>query len=235
MFKRWFGKSSAQCQETLRQSIVPNTLYSSTLKKYLQHPQPALSEGLTELQFVALDFEMSGLEAKKDKILSIGLVHLNCNEINLYSSHEIYLDHGAYVKKESAEVNEIVPQQLVNATKPKAALDELLAHLEGKVVVAHSACIERNFLNALMRTVNGLEHLPCHFIDTLQIEKKYSYAGSSKSHHSYQLNDLRRHYNLPDYYAHSAASDAFACAELFLVQLSKLKLKSECKISDVVI
>ncbi|CAM4372711.1 exonuclease domain-containing protein [Vibrio agarivorans] len=235
MFNRWFGKSSTQCQEALRQSIAPNSSYSFALDNYLRHPQPSLSEDLISQQFVALDFEMTGLEAERDKILSIGLVHLNCNEINLCSSHEIYLDHGDYVKKESAEINEIVPQQLVNATEPTAALDELLTHLKGKIVVAHSACIERSFLNAQVKAAYGLECLPCHFVDTLQLEKKYSYAGLSKSHQSYQLNDLRRHYNLPDYYAHSAASDAFACAELFLVQLSKLKLKFESKISDVII
>ncbi|GAB7220387.1 3'-5' exonuclease [Vibrio comitans] len=235
MFNRWFRKSTTQCQEALRQSILPNSSYSAVLDSYLHRPQPSLSEALANQQFVALDFEMSGLEVEHDKILSIGLVHLDCNEIKLCSSHEIYLNHGDYVKKESAEINEIVPQQLVNATKPNVALDELLTHLEGKMVVAHSACIERNFLNAQMKATYGLEHLPCHFIDTLQLEKKYSYAGLSKSHQSYQLNDLRRHYNLPDYYAHSAASDALACAELFIVQLSKLKLKSESKITDVII
>ncbi|MDR9828868.1 exonuclease domain-containing protein, partial [Vibrio sp. FNV 38] len=234
MFKRLFGRSSTLCQEALRQSISPCSSHSLALVDYLNYPQPSLSEALQKQHFVALDFEMTGLEAKNDKILSIGLVHLDCDEINLCSSHEIYLDHGDYVKKESAEINEIVPKQLMNATKPSAALDELLTQIKGKIVVAHSACIERSFLNAQVNATYGLEHLPCHFIDTLQLEKKYSYAGLSKSHQSYQLNDLRRHYNLPNYYAHSAASDALSCAELFLVQLNKLKLKSESKISDVI-
>ncbi|MGR5542073.1 exonuclease domain-containing protein, partial [Vibrio campbellii] len=69
-----------------------------------------LADRLNTQQFVALDFEMTGLEASQDKILSIGLVHLNCEEIDLSSSHEIYLDHGQFVKKESAEINEIVPK-----------------------------------------------------------------------------------------------------------------------------
>ncbi|MGR5269453.1 exonuclease domain-containing protein [Vibrio astriarenae] len=233
MFKKWFSKPSRQCQETLRSNIAPSPAHSRALQQYLNCPQPMLADRLNTQQFVALDFEMTGLEASQDKILSIGLVHLNCEEIDLSSSHEIYLDHGQFVKKESAEINEIVPKQLKNATAAKTALDELLGHIEGKVVIAHSACIERNFLNAHLQHAYGLAHLPCHYIDTLQLEKKYSYAGQSKSHQSYQLNDLRQHYNLPDYYAHSAASDALACAELFLVQLAKLRLKQDTTLADL--
>ncbi|QIA66069.1 DNA polymerase III subunit epsilon [Vibrio astriarenae] len=233
MFKRWFGKPTQHCQEALRKTIVPKAHYSLALEEYLNSPLPLLSDAINKLEFVALDFEMTGLDANHDKILSIGLVQLNCHEINLSSSHEIYLEHGNYVKRESAEINEIVPNQLKDATDPKVALDELLNHIRGKVVIAHSACIERNFLNALTQHTHGLEKLPCHFIDTLYLEKKYSYAGQSKTHLSYQLNDLRHHYNLPDYYAHSAASDALACAELFLVQLAKLKLKSNTVLSDL--
>ncbi|TKF79717.1 hypothetical protein FCV67_27310 [Vibrio sp. F13] len=61
-------------------------------------------------------------------------------------------------------------------------------------------------------------------IDTLLLEKRFSYLGKNRGHASFQLDDLRQHYNLPDYQAHSAASDALGCAELFLAQVKRLKL-----------
>lgn len=233
MFKRWFTKLKPPCQEKRRIATTIQPEWSRALTDYLQTPQPLLGEELDQQQFVALDFETTRLDPSHDQILSIGLVHFTTSEIDLASSAECYLSHGQFVKHESAQVNEITANQLKDGLPAIEALNWLLEQIKGKVVIAHCATIERDFLHALLDHAFGLNALPCHFIDTIELEKRHSYAGRTRSHASYQLNDLRQHYHLPDYNAHSAASDALACAELFMVQLSKFKLKTNTKLAEV--
>nr|WP_239424301.1 3'-5' exonuclease [Vibrio galatheae] len=101
-------------------------------------------------------------------------------------------------------------------------MDHLLERIRGKIILAHGCCIEKAFIDAYVASRYGTDELPAYYIDSLRVAKPLSYAGKSGAYISYQLDDLRRHYNLPGYLSHSAASDALACDELFLVQSKKM-------------
>ena len=220
--------------ETLRQSIVPSAAWSNSFKQYMGTPLPNIHQPLGKLELVALDMETTGLDFETDKILSIGSVNLTCDQVDFSSSHEMYVNHGQYIQAHSATINQITPKLLSKAKSIDTAMDELLEKIRGKVILAHHAVIERKFIEAYVRQKYGLRVLPCYFIDTLCIEKQFSYANRYKEHTSYYLGDLRRHYNLPDYHSHSAATDAASCAELFLVQTKKLKLFNLASSTDLV-
>jgi len=198
---------------------------SDSLAQFFNRPLPDLKSPLSELEFVAIDFETTGLEPQSDRVLSIGSVELNYEEINLGSMNEVYLRNESYVRAESAVVNGIMPQQvLLEGIDSSDAFDQLLERISGKVIIAHSACIEYGFIQTFLSQRYGLADFPCYMVDTLALEKQFSYLGKNRGHSSFQLDDLRQHYNLPPYQAHSAASDALGCAELFLVQVKRLKL-----------
>lgn len=88
-------------------------------------------------------------------------------------------------------------------------------------------CIQRsaNFIPALVRDAIDTQP-PLGIFNHLVLEK-----GGQRS--SFQLDDLRRCYHLPDYHSHSAASDALACAELFMVQSKKLDLNKQRQLNTV--
>ncbi|MGR5389496.1 exonuclease domain-containing protein [Vibrio crassostreae] len=211
--------------EDLHQSMRAKSWPSRALEHYFAHPLPNAERPVSEQQFVALDFETTGLEADSDRILSIGTVELSYEEIELTSVSEVILRQDVTIRPESAVVHEIMPMQVQEqGVEAELALDSLIEHLAGKIIIAHSACIEYSFLSSYLKRHYQLQKLPCYMIDTLLLEKRFSYLGKNRGHASFQLDDLRQHYNLPDYQAHSAASDALGCAELFLAQVKRLKL-----------
>ncbi|MGR5001974.1 exonuclease domain-containing protein [Vibrio celticus] len=221
---KWLKKPTAKSIEEIHRQRLENDICSKPLKEYLETPLITLDQRLIDIEFVSLDFETTGLNYEKDKLLSIGLTHFSVNGIELASCEEVYISHGEYVRAESAEVNEITPKHLHEGLDLDCAMDWLFERIKGKVVVAHCASIERQFIQAYLVSKYNLKDFPCYFIDTIKIERHFSYEGKRNFHSSYQLNDLRRHHKLPAYYAHSAASDALACAELFLLQIKKFGL-----------
>ncbi|MGF1861326.1 exonuclease domain-containing protein [Photobacterium profundum] len=233
MIKNLFNKAGKAPLEKVRQSITANPQWSKPVQQYLATPLPWANGTLADLNFVAIDFETTGLNCQQDKILSIGAVNLTIDMIELASSEEIYIRHGEFIKAESAQINEITPKQLHEGVDIDTAIDWLLEKIQGKVVLAHCANIEKLFIESYLKDRYQLNTFPCYFIDTLQLEKYRSYAGKSNQHTSYQLDDLRQYHNLPAYYSHSAASDAVACAELFLVQVKKLNLASDFSLNEL--
>lgn len=185
-------------------------------------PLPDNTQPLSQLHFVALDFETTGLNPSQDKILSMGMVDFTLQEIDIASSEEFYIRHSEFVRPETAKVNGLTPKALATGVAMDEAINRLMLRMRGKVVVAHNSCIEKLFIQAYFSSQYQLEELPLCFIDTLYIEQYFSYTGKSRAHSSYQLDDLRHHYHLPAYFSHSAASDALACAELLIVQSKKI-------------
>ncbi|KGY13175.1 DNA polymerase III subunit epsilon [Vibrio tubiashii] len=223
MITRWFKRwETAKSPEQMRQAIGVDESWPQALKRYLQQPLADENTTLNELSFVALDFETTGVDAQNDQILSIGVVDLTLDSIDIASTEEWYINHGEFIKPESAQINGLTPQDLATGLTLDDGMNRLFERIQGKAIVAHGCCIEKAFIDAYVSSRYGINELPAYYIDSLRIEKQLSYAGKSGAHKSYQLDDLRRHYNLPSYLSHSAASDALACAELFLVQSKKV-------------
>ncbi|WP_220719145.1 MULTISPECIES: exonuclease domain-containing protein [Agarivorans] len=222
---KWFKHSSQPPMEQLRRSLTPSAVWSKSVQQYMATPLADLSVPISQLEFVALDIETTGLDFSKDKMLSIGTVNFNTESINLATASETFICNQQVVQAKTAEVNGITSNQLDKGQPLDLAIDKLLNTIRGKVVLAHNAVIEKGFLKKYFLERYQLSELPCHYFDTLEIEKKYSFAGRTRLHSSYYLGDLRNHYKLPEYSAHSAAIDALSCAELFIVQIKKLKLE----------
>ncbi|KLV08302.1 MULTISPECIES: exonuclease domain-containing protein [Photobacterium] len=219
--------------EQHRQSIHIDAHWPEGVNRYLSTPLPDIRSRLEDVSFVALDFETTGVEPGNDQILSIGFVPLTLNEIAVEQSAELFVRHGQFVKAVSAEVNHITPKLLENGVSLDQGMSDLFRAIAGKVVVVHGACIEKGFLEHYFRTRYQSTTLPCVILDTLLIEKLWTYRGKTGGHASFQLSDLRETYKLPAYHGHSAAIDALACAELFLAQYRKipdLATASLCKL-----
>ncbi len=218
------GTESPTKLEDKLKSVVIDETWPDVVKNCVTRSLAAMELPLTELKYLAIDFETSGLNAEKDQILSIGMVEFTLDQIDLSSAEEILINNGEFVKAETAEINGLTPKALSQGVPLEQGIERLLQKTKGKVILAHSCKIEKRFLEVFFEKHYQLDVFPSYFVDTIFIEKRFSYAGKTGSHKSYQLNDMRRHYKLPDYMEHSAASDALACAELFIVQTKKLKL-----------
>jgi len=162
-----------------------------------------------EVEYVAVDLETTGLDSRRDQILSIGWVRLDGDRIRLETARHRVVHVEGDIPAESAVIHQL----------PLAdVLPELLQDLSGRVLIAHHARIELGFIGAACKRLWG-KRLLVRTVDTQTVARRLldrrqiPYRGSDLRLHS-----LCERYNLPRHGAHNALSDALAAAELFLAQ-----------------
>lgn len=188
---------------------------------------PAADTPLSELEFVALDFETTGLNPDKDGILSIGLVPFTASRIRLKQAAHWTIRPKAKLEEESVVIHGITHNDILDAPTLDEVLGDVLSALAGKIIVVHYRPIERGFLNSALKRMIG-EGIEFPVVDTMQIESDYQSRLTGgiinklkgKRADSVRLGQSRRRYGLPDYPPHHALTDAIATAELLQAQLA---------------
>lgn len=220
MFSKLSAGMFIQKLELQRKAIVIQPEWPESLKKLLKQSLPSPDSPIDELNYLCFDYETTGVDVRKDSILSMGFIHLHHKQIELESAQHHYINAKQRIQPSSAVVNHILSEDLYDGIALDNAMDLLFQNMLGKVLLVHGACIEKAFTEYYLKKRFGLSKFPIIWLDTLQIEKKLIYRYSTVN--SYQLNDLRENYRLPDYPGHNALNDALSTAELYLAQVNKL-------------
>lgn len=203
-----------------------NSVKDSRLQHFYQTGVIDPETPLSEVEFVALDFETTGLDIDKDGIISIGLIPFTLQRIYCNQSKHWLVKPRKPLNEDSVIIHGITHSDLSNAPDLRRILDEVLDALAGKVVVVHYQYIERQFFHrALMERIN--EGILFPMVDTLAIESRIQEQAVSgwwnklrgKKAASVRLGTSRTRYNLPAYQPHHALVDAIATAELLQAQI----------------
>lgn len=182
---------------------------------------------LKSVPFVALDFETTGFDPKRDGIVSIGLVPFDLDRIHCKGAKHWIVRPRTELVEESVLVHGITHSDIKSAPDFMRIVEYLLKALEGRVVVVHHRGIERPFLSsALQKRLR--EGISFPVVDTMELEARIhrqrplSFWQRFRGHSlpSIRLVDSRERYQLPYYRQHHALTDALATAELFLAQVS---------------
>lgn len=208
-------------------------LPDSPLRRYYATPFPDRHAGVEALSYVSLDLETSGFDPLHDNILSIGRVEIRRGQIELGSAHYTLVEPYADIREESVVIHGITDEMSSGGQGFRRSLDDLLAALGGKVLLAHHARLELGFLNqACQRLYGGPFIAPT--VDTLYLaikrleRRQHSFAAGAL-----RLYKLREEYGLPRYKAHNALNDALATAELFLAQMQEKGGAAKIKLKDI--
>ena len=192
---------------------------SGPLADYYAAPVPDGRADWRQGRFLALDLETTGLDARRDAIVSIGWVVIEDAMVDLGRHGHSLVRPPRGVTPESAVIHGIFDADLEYAPPLDAALVDLLAALRGRVLVCHHGRIERGFLDAACRVVYGVG-FAAPMVDTLELERRSLRAADRPvARGMLRLDAVRQRYNLPRYHAHNALTDAVAAAELFLAQM----------------
>ena len=101
-------------------------------------------------------------------------------------------------------------------------LPRVLSALHGRVLVAHHAAIEVEFLaRATQATYDGRP--PLTAVDTMRLQHRLQVDEHGEVNGSLRLDAARAVFGLPRYAAHHALTDAIAAGELFLAQMAELE------------
>ena len=225
MFTRFFGKDYRRRRALAKAAPGP-------LADFLAIPFPDRQQDCRELQIVAVDLETTGLDPKKDNILSIGLVEIDHFGIKLNTSWHRIVRVGQAIPGETAVIHQITDDQSAAGEPIEELLPQVLRRLTGKPMLVHYSPIEQNFLDAACRRLYGAPFV-IPIIDTLEIgQRVFERRNHLIQPGDLRLFNLRPRYNLPHYKAHNALSDALATAELFLAMAENLYPGTPCPLGE---
>ena len=173
-----------------------------------------------EAEFCVLDVETTGLDLRRDDIVSYGAAlvvggRIPCGRV-VY--REVRPERPVSVA--ALTVHGLRTADLAQAPTIGDLLDELVDLLSGRVLVAHAAWIERAFLDRALRARRS--RIGRAVVDTAALLRACRLAGS-RTHVEPNLEAAARDLGLPVHTPHHALGDAFTTAELFLALATRLE------------
>lgn len=192
------------------------------LRDFLSAPEQDPSTPLSQARLLALDFETTTLDATTGFPLSAGWVPVDGTAVRLGGAGSVGFLPPAAGVGDSAVYHGITDDAASAGVGESEGVSQILTALVGRVLLAHHASIEATFLTAACRRIWGVGPVfAC--VDTLDIEHRLvTRGGSEPPPGSLRLGAARERYGLPPYGAHEALTDALACAELYVAQLTVL-------------
>jgi DNA polymerase III subunit epsilon len=194
---------------------------TGALRDFLDAPVPHRRTPAAELALLAVDFETTGLDAATGHLLSIGFVAVNGTEIDL-SSARSYLIKVETGVGQSATVHGLTDDRVATGCDLADAVSATLTALRGRVMLAHFTSIEESFLDRACQQIFGVG-VQVPSVDTMMLHRHLLDVGNHQiGADSVRLWPARAWFGLPIYQAHEALTDALACAELYLAQISRM-------------
>jgi DNA polymerase-3 subunit epsilon len=164
--------------------------------------------------YCAIDVETTGLDLRRDSIVSIGAACIRLGRIIGQESFYSLIRPASPISVASMRIHCLRPADLENAPTMREVGQKIAGRLAGRIVVAHAAWIERAFLSRLLREAGAQFTAP--IIDTAALARALGYARGVQAGHEPSLELLARRLSLPVYTPHHALGDAVTTATVFL-------------------
>jgi DNA polymerase-3 subunit epsilon len=196
------------------------------LHDYLAVPFADRAADFRAVEFIALDLETTGLDPRRDEILSIGLVAVQGERIDLGTARHYLIAPTRPVPERSVALHRITDEAAARGKPAAEIVPQVLRRLAGRVLLGHHVETERAFLDAACRRLYGTGFLiPLADTEAL-IAHWMSRRNRPLAGRELRLHALRERYGLPRYAAHDALVDALATAELFCAFVAQRRLAS---------
>ncbi|MCW8907237.1 MAG: exonuclease domain-containing protein [Sedimenticola sp.] len=205
------------------------------LRDFYEVPFPDRDLEWRQVDYLALDFETTGLQAGSDQLLSVGYATVRGDSLLLRDATHILIRPTIDIPEASAVVHGILDDRAAEARSLEVILPQILQALSGKVLLAHHAAIEYEFIDHACRNLYGYPFV-CPVVDTLALEvRQFRLRDQAIRSGDLRLANARRRYGLPRYPAHNALTDALSAAELFLAQTAYRSTRRALRLKDLVV
>ena len=193
--------------------------FDAPFRQFLGTSFPEGRTSFSQCEFVCLDIETTGLDARKAHILSAGWVLIRGGRVAL-STCESQLIRPEGEVGESAAVHGLTDTVVESGQAESVVFSRIVEALTGRILVVHHAGLDKALLDRLCMNQFGCP-LPVPVVDTMALELQ----RRQRRHHieekqSLRLADLREAYGLPYYQAHDCLVDAIATAELLIAMVA---------------
>lgn len=171
-------------------------------------------------EYLALDFEATGLDLKNDDVVSFGSVPIRDARVVVGELQYSLVRPTKPVPPESSKFHVIRNQDLADAPSGADAAELLLRALTGKVLLAHAAWVESSFLRRLFKLQGA--NLTSPIVDTAALTRALGMRPRISTHEPH-LESLADELGVPVHDPHHALGDAFTTAQVFLVLTHRLE------------
>lgn len=203
------------------------------LKRYLKPNESRsrlLDSSWTQLPLLAIDLELTGLNPKEDKIVSVGWIEGMAGSIALSSAFHAHIQ-GAQRLKQSPVIHGITDSDLAGGIPLQASLNHLADYAQSHIWVLHCCALDWEIL-CKSYAEQQIQRPEPVIVDTLLLER-YLLAKSGDINSPVDLSRARLRHGLPDAHAHNALDDAAATLELLFAQIGQLRLTPASSIRTI--
>jgi DNA polymerase-3 subunit epsilon len=176
---------------------------------------------ISELVFTVLDTETTGLDPRRNELISYGSLQIKAGRILVKTVKEYYFKPRQQ-NKEAVKIHGIVKKDGFIAHEH--FVKEFIADIGNTVVVGHHVGFDKAILEKTGRPF-GLKKILNPIIDTyvlgVRLEIGKNYNPRMVNGLDYSLDKLCERYQIPLDDRHTAAGDAFLTAQLLLKLLKK--------------
>ncbi len=175
---------------------------------------------LSEGTYVVFDTELTGLNVKKDSIVSIGALKVFGTRIDVGNPYYRVVEPQSELTGRSVVIHGITPSEAAECPRIDKVLPEFLDFCSGGIMVGHFVSIDLAFLNKEMVRLFGLP-IQNPGIDTsvlyqwLRKKEEDICAFYDGIGENVDLLTLASKYDIPISETHNALSDAYVTAQLF--------------------
>lgn len=236
-------------QRTVKQRIKQQATEQSThhallpapLLRYVEHLEhlPGGNTPLENIRFVVFDAETTGLDARRDSILSLAAVAVESGAVQFEDVFEamVFSTRTAEIAA-TASIHEILPSHLLYGETEERVVADFADYVGSAVLVGHHADFDVTLLNTALhrhygvRLVNTVIDTAWLAIHLLQ-EQRAELGAEVLRYGDYTLDALCTRLGVQQTDRHSAAGDAFTTALLFLKLLALCRKRGMRTLADI--
>jgi len=215
----WLAKFFGRLKTPLELGLSPEQL--AAIENWRQLPAVDFDAPHAATRYVIVDVESSGLNMKKDRLISIGAVALVDGKLDLNDAFQVVLRQDQVSTNENILIHGIGGSAQREGQEPVEALLSFLRFVGHAPLVAYHAFFDQSMIDKAMREYIGIE-LGQTWIDLAWVLPDiFQYRTDTRV----ALDDWLQLFGIDNILRHNAVSDAFATARLLQVAIAAGQLK----------
>lgn len=183
------------------------------LRAWQRLPAVDLSLAHRGARYVAVDTETTGLDLRRDRVIAIGAVVVDCRRIRLADCFATVLRQPAASATANILIHGIGGQMQMGGVDPRSGMLSFLGFVGKSPLVAFRADFDRTMLERGLRSVLGVSTRHSWIDLAFLLPALFPRAECSS------LDDWAAHFGLGGGTRHDATADAFATAQLLQIAL----------------
>lgn len=178
-------------------------------------------EGIGSVEYLALDFETTGLDPKVDEVISIGAIPIVDGRVDLTRLTYAEAVHSRPANRSGVAIHGLRPVDLAEGQGRETLRARLVDSLDNRQPIAWAAWVEAAFLASLLG--GGERKWRSRIIDVIDLVAELDRADGVEGSADETLVACCARFGIPHARAHHALGDALMTAQLFLVVTRRLR------------